>query len=51
MSSSIHDFAKNISPFEKKKNAPEAPPSVIRSLIVAENALKKQHHIISPLTQ
>jgi hypothetical protein len=40
-SSAEQDLAMNFSPFEKKKNAPEAPPSVKRSLIVVEKALKK----------
>jgi hypothetical protein len=38
-SSAEHDLAMKISPLDKKKNAPDAPPSIKRSLIVVRNAL------------
>ncbi len=41
-SSFEQDFAKNFSPAEKKKNAPEAPPSMRRSLIEVVKALEKK---------
>lgn len=40
-SSALHDLAMSFSPFEKKKKAPDAPPSVKRSLIVVEKALRE----------
>jgi hypothetical protein len=36
------DLAMNFSPLEKKKNAPEAPPCVRRSLIVVEKYLHRK---------
>jgi hypothetical protein len=45
ISSRVQDLAMNCSSLVKKKNAPEAPPSVSRSLIVFMNDLRQDGEV------